>query len=271
VLAAHVQRPLRHADRLTIRFSFDTVPEVLAARIERILKSDDPVSAAVSPKLRELVTLGRFLRDHGKLEELIAGTPAAFREGAEAVARQLAEENEAWQVRLRSMRMFCVSEIHDDLLMWAHYADWHRGAVVQFRCIPAGEGSALCAARQVQYQPDIPVVARTVEEWVAHMVGEHRLDLEGLFQRLILTKSTHWSYEKEWRCCSVTQIGDTNELAEPTELVPEEIAAVYLGCRMKPDDRDAIVNLIRQRLPHVQLFQARQSDSAFELEFDPIA
>jgi hypothetical protein len=235
------------------------------------LKNNEPVPSAVSPKLRELVTLGRFLRDHGKLDELIAGAPGAFREGAEAVERQLADENRAWQARLRSMRVFCVSEIRDDLLMWAHYGDCHRGAVVQFRCIPAGEGSTLCAARQVQYQPDIPLVARTVEEWVAHMVGERRLNLEGLFQRLTLTKSDHWSYEKEWRCCSVTKMGDPNNLAEPMELLPEEIAAVYLGCRMKPEDRDGIVNLIRKRLRHVQLFQARQSDSAFKLEFDPIA
>src|SRR5262249_50696881 len=120
-------------------FSFDAVPEVLAARIERMLKKNDPVPPAVSPKLRELVTLGRFLRDQGKLDDIIAGAPGAFREGAEAVERQLEEENRAWQVRLRSMRVFCVSEIHHDLLMWAHYADCHRGAVVQFRCIPAGE------------------------------------------------------------------------------------------------------------------------------------
>jgi hypothetical protein len=252
-------------------FSFDAVPEVLAARIEQMLKGDDPVSAAASPILRELITLGRILRDHGKLDEIIAGTPRTFREGAEAVKRELAEANGAWQDRLRLMRVFCVSEIHDDLLMWSHYADCHRGAVVQFRCIPAGEGSALCAARQVQYQPDIPVVARTVDEWVAHIVGERRLELEGPFSRLTLTKSDHWSYEKEWRCCSVTRMDHTNDLAEPTELLPEEIAAVYLGCRMKLEDRDAIVNLIRQQLRHVQLFQARQSDSAFKLEFDPIA
>ena len=77
------------------------------------------------------------------------------------------------------MRVFCVSEIHNDLLMWAHYADCHRGAVVEFRCIPSGAGSALCAARPVQYQASIPVFARTVEEWVAHMVGERRLEAFG--------------------------------------------------------------------------------------------
>jgi hypothetical protein len=100
--------------RLRYGFSFDAVPELLAARIERMLRNNDPVPSAVSPKLRELVTVERFLRDHGKLDELIAGAPGAFREGAEAVERQLADENRAWQATLRSMRVFCVSEIRDD-------------------------------------------------------------------------------------------------------------------------------------------------------------
>jgi len=47
-------------------------------------------------------------------------------------------------------------------------------------------------------------------------------------------------------------------------------AAVYLGCRMPDEDRDAIMRIVCDVLPHVQLYQARQSKVGFVLEFDPL-
>jgi len=173
-----------------------------------------------------------------------------------------------WQVWLRSMRVFCVSEVHDDLLMWAHYADCHRGAVIQLRCIPEKD-TALCAARRIDYRATIPAIANTAEEWAAHITGESRIDLKGRFFDVVFTKSDHWSYEKEWRCYSSARIGD-NRPGEAMTLDPEVIMAVYLGCRMPPKDRDGVVRLVRERLMHVRVFQARQSASTFSLEFEPI-
>ncbi len=63
-----------------------------------------------------------------------------------------------WHTFRQNLRVFCVSEINDDLLMWAHYSDCHRGAVFKLKCIPELDGP-LCAAVPILYQDELPIVA----------------------------------------------------------------------------------------------------------------
>jgi hypothetical protein len=154
--------------------------------------------------------------------------------------------------------------------MWAHYADNHQGAVIGFRDVPA-KNTALCGeVRAVTYQADLPALLDTADEWAAHMTGEAPMDMNAAFLRMAFTKSDHWRYEKEWRWWDRAKPG-TSELAEPTRVDAEDFAAVYLGCRIRPEDRDFIVQLVREQLPHVVVYQARQSDLRFELDFAPVA
>ena len=39
----------------------------------------------------------------------------------------------------------------------------------------------------------------TVEDWVDQICGVGRFTAEDYFKKQVLTKSSHWSYEKEWR------------------------------------------------------------------------
>ena len=41
-----------------------------------------------------------------------------------------------WHDKVPRMRMLCITEEHDNLLMWAHYAQNHTGAVLEFRVMP---------------------------------------------------------------------------------------------------------------------------------------
>src|SRR5439155_21914780 len=143
------------------------------------------------------------------------------------------------------------------LLMWAHYADCHHGAVIEFRNV-AGKNSALCgSARAIAYQATIPAVADIAEEWAAHISGESRIDMNAAFLKMAFTKSDHWSYEKEWRCWNLARPGD-DRLAEPIRVDAEDFAAVYLGSRRKPDDQHAMAQIVRESPPHVQLYQPPQ-------------
>jgi hypothetical protein len=97
-----------------------------------------------------------------------------------------------------NMAVFCVSKIHDDLLMWAHYAKDHTGCVYKFKCLPEYD-RPMCAAREVIYQDDYPLIA-DILPYVKHLTGQINLNIDNLFEVFALTKSNHWSYEKEWRC-----------------------------------------------------------------------
>jgi hypothetical protein len=257
---------------LNYGFPLDAFADAMASRVQQLVQSDEPLSPAANPTLATSVLLCRLLRKHGHADKVFSGLKEALQTGADDVKQSLHLVAEGWREWLRSMRVFCVSEVHDDLLMWAHYADCHRGVVIKLRCLREKD-TALCAARPIQYQADIPVLARTVEEWVAHVCGDHRLDFDDIFGRLAFTKSEHWVYEKEWRCWIGNGVPSKapEPLAEPNLLFAEEIAAVYLGCRMGDDQREAITRLVRERFGAAKLFQARTSTSAFRLEFDETA
>jgi len=101
----------------------------------------------------------------------------------------------------------CFSKVRDDILMWAHYADKHRGLCLEF------DGSENCnffgEALAVEYENFTPVP-----------LGE---DSMAIMKRIILTKSKHWSYEREYRIFRPKLTG--RKLDYPVELLTGVISA----------------------------------------------
>ncbi len=85
-------------------------------------------------------------------------------------------------------RMFCFSERWDSLLMWAHYAKGHQGIclklVVDLDKLPKGD-----LLEKIRYTTHYPGIDG--EDVVK---GD-----EKALRTLLLTKSTDWMYEEEWR------------------------------------------------------------------------
>jgi len=59
--------------------------------------------------------------------------------------------NNAVKSIISGNKIFCVSENNDNLLMWAHYADEHKGAVIKLKCLPEKD-NLLCAAEKFVIQ-----------------------------------------------------------------------------------------------------------------------
>jgi hypothetical protein len=62
----------------------------------------------------------------------------------------LKDMNSLWKKIARASKVFCVAEEYDNLLMWAHYARDHTGAVIKFECLRELD-TPLCIARKVSY------------------------------------------------------------------------------------------------------------------------
>ncbi len=78
---------------------------------------------------------------------------------------------------------------NDDVLMWSHYADSHRGICVGFDATLGG--SPLSEAMAVRYQEMLPVL-------------DHfkTTDPVQIVYATMLTKHSSWEYEAEWRAIS---------------------------------------------------------------------
>jgi hypothetical protein len=168
-----------------------------------------------------------------------------------------------WQEeQLPGIRVFCVSEDRDNLLMWAHYAKDHRGAVFELWSLP-DEDNSLSAAVPVQYvNSPIPFYSKT--DWVDDLVSVRRLDIRSLYQEYACTKSSHWSYEKEWRVWYPLSKTDTYDYLP---IRRSELKAVYMGCQSELALQETVSHLLRVKYPEARLFLARKSDSRYTLEY----
>ena len=178
--------------------------------------------------------------------------------------------NQVWKKTLPNLFIFCISEIEDDLLMWAHYAESHQGGVIKLNCLPSLD-SALCIAKPVEYRPDIPFLAE-LNEYIKHVTGQKPINLVERFLDLAYIKSDHWKYEKEWRVVNFKPELN-NGLGYVLEtLWPDEVNSVYLGYKMNEELRSQIKGIIRDnpKLSHVKIFQGSLNGSSFKLDFERI-
>jgi Protein of unknown function (DUF2971) len=101
--------------------------------------------------------------------------------------------------------LLCLFETSTDPLLWAHYADGHRGACVEF---DAGAGLFL-AAQRVNYTERRPVINRVIDS------------TDEILEKSMRTKGGAWAYEQEWRVVARWHDGDRIERYFAQHDVPE--------------------------------------------------
>jgi hypothetical protein len=171
-----------------------------------------------------------------------------------------------WQNNLLpGARVFCVTEDRDNLLMWAHYAKEHTGAVFEFWSLP-DEDNPLSVARQVQYRSEPPPFFSEAE-FIDNLLSVRKLDFDSLYRQYAYFKSSHWAYEREWR---VWYPLSKSELHDLMPVRPSEFRALYLGCRTSDKDRDRIKNLAENSFPDVKIYQAHKQDHTYELSYSEV-
>ena len=192
--------------------------------------------------------------------------------------------------------ILCLTENPCQPLMWAHYADSHRGAAVGFYVnhpffVDSSPGDSLIQyLRMVDYSTQrstlSPDFFRTFQ-----ILGDNRRGwLELLEQKhpVLLTKSPDWAYEKEWRLVrQLVTPGNAEKrwvdrlhypdtfVDEQIIAVPEEaIASVTLGFRSRMQgvaDSDGleeeVIHVLAQTpdLAHVGLWKTRPHGRDFSM------
>jgi hypothetical protein len=192
----------------------------------------------------------------------------ALSEGTRNFTRCIAEQQIGWRAELALFRILCVCEEHDNLLLWSHYADCHKGVAFQFECIKELD-VPLLLAEPVIYSEDAPAMA-SLDDWIDSMLGLKAFSPPSdLWHRLTHTKSPVWKAEKEWRVVSQARDYDRG-LFEDTPFYPREISKMFLGCRISDEDRDDLIALVSGPFSHVEIFQAYQKPRNYGLDFKKI-
>ncbi len=123
----------------------------------------------------------------------------------------------------------CLSEAEDSLLMWAHYANNHRGICVEYDLLEINSTLQFTA---------IPVIyseERACFNFFQQQGIEN--DTLKLFIQSLISKSPEWSYEKEWRIIRDQGACGDNWNTEKKGALLEMIvpSSIILGCASKPE------------------------------------
>jgi hypothetical protein len=158
-------------------------------------------------------------------------------------------KNEIFHDLKKRKGIFSVTPINDNILMWSHYANSHKGLCIGFDS--AKLFKFLGGGGGINYTNKYPIISPMEEE-------EKRYILQ------FLTKSIHWAYEAEYR---LTAFFKTNIAIK---LPPDVIVEVILGSNMIYKNKEEILNIIKANLPYVKCFSAVPESDSFKLKIVPI-
>jgi hypothetical protein len=137
------------------------------------------------------------------------------------------------------------------MLMWAHYADKHRGAVLGFQP-DFDKDSFLRLVKPVTYSKDRPQLIQEPAQLLT-LPPFTVEDGRKLNERVLHTKSPEWSYEEEWRL-SIPEEVHHDESASFLPYYANELAQIYLGYRMSNEKKDEIIRLAKNVNPNVEVY-----------------
>lgn len=188
------------------------------------------------------------------------------------------EEMPAWNRKVESilhaklptlLGVLCLSGSGQNALMWSHYADSHRGALIEFDENHStfkrrrSHADDLGHFRHVSYSDTRPHINA--------MSGEQ------VFVQLALTKALDWAYEQEQRLLWPLTMADRHDPTE-TETIhlldvpPNAVKSVTVGCRAPATfvERVAAALSAVDEAVHVKVYQAAVDDDAFKLNYKAV-
>lgn len=147
----------------------------------------------------------------------------------------------------------CFSETYDNILMWSHYADQHRGCCIAFK------SNHLKVPPFAEIQP-VEYVDERPRLWDDDI--QSQLDLP-------FKKNSMWSYEREWRLVLPAKEESVNPENGPFLQFGDSIVAVYFGARSEDFNKkgqfDKVLSAITKP---IKKFIARADDVEYKLVFD---
>lgn len=230
--------PLREA---LIKVAQEPGSWITQEQAAEIRSSSDPLSAFV-----KAVSERKNFITSAQSEELMKSLAKARQYNDHTSSLKLVEQHK------NALKVCSFSEVKDSIIMWSHYADYHKGFCLEYD---------LCKDEMCR-RLVVPVVYRQklfdATRFFKAAIKD-RSQFNVLFPILAaLHKSPEWSYEREWR------------IVVPANLIPKEgllrvpqPQRLFLGARMSEESRAAVSSIAR--LKGIDIMQMRMATDSFSL------
>lgn len=209
---------------------------------------NDPFDCAITlskDKLQESL-------DHAIVEiSRNRGIPKEVIEKHDHLTKNNAEAYELLRTTLKTnmgkIGVFCLSETSEEILMWSHYADNHKGFCIEYDC--GADASLRKIATPVTYSESYPALS------LANMPASSD---NSFLNVCLFTKAKQWAYEREWRVV----MSDGNRVFQ----APSQVTSIILGSRMPTEDKVMLYKALRHK-EGIQFKEAQLCDDRFAIEF----
>jgi hypothetical protein len=160
--------------------------------------------------------------------------------------------------------VFCASLTCDNQLLWSHYAKDHSGVALEFAPSIAKD-SILRLMTRVIYSDDRPVFYKSPKDFMFKSMFRENSEVNVEYARsIMMTKNTRWSYEQEVRMYIPMYVNE-NETYRLDSYYPEELSAIYLGCKAEPNYERELVRLANSKNDNVNVFKMKMSEVNYDL------
>ena len=156
------------------------------------------------------------------------------------------------ELSMKTLRIFtaCFCENKSSLLMWAHYANAHKGFCIgyDFKDIVKKFGANIVP---VIYSSDYSVI-RSYEMFVDHYE---------FFLNAWRCKSEEWSYEKEWRLAGEYRINEPYQKGYLAKMAKP--SCIYMGVNIDDTVKHQLIDICQER--KIKLYQMQLSEKSYRL------
>lgn len=154
-----------------------------------------------------------------------------------------------FQSMLAQTKICCFSKSKSNKLMWSHYADKHKGMVLEYDI----------SFDLNLFGSVIPVIYHKKSPEINFMEQRDKSILT-----VLKNKSDEWSYEQEVRLINDNPAGAPNKVL----INPQSLRSVIFGCKTSNEDKEKIKMALRN-FYHVKYQQSRLSGDEYELFIEP--
>ncbi|WP_181161642.1 DUF2971 domain-containing protein [Flavobacterium sp. GSA192] len=181
--------------------------------------------------------------------------------------------DESLKAMKQSSLVACLSEDFESILMWSHYADNHKGFVLNYNFksrYSIDTGVSGVKATEFSDKKLFPVRYSDERFDATHYVEFHFIDnyfrsiglklnkpfFDKLFYyKILLFKSTDWIYEKEWRIIKQTNI-DYNDKKPDVEFIQNiKPVEILLGSKIEEKNKIRLSKIAEKK--RIPIFQMR--------------
>lgn len=223
--------PFDIQSKLYTEFDINTFSSIVMSRIKDYVKGKRLIPDSRSSEGNGISDLKKAIELTGihesKIEPFLI---PLIEEATKRFKKSLDYHNAVWLKGMKQSRVFCVTETNDNLLMWSHYAQDHRGVVFEIENINE-EGNILSTIKSVSYN-DKPISYFSLEELINWTIFQIEPDFSKImYSAHAWHKSKHWEYEKEWRVVEICCESETPKLYLDRKFIPKQLKSIIFGCK----------------------------------------